>query len=435
MKQTLFALIDCNNFFVSCEQVFRPDLIGKPTIVLSSGDGCVIARSNEAKKLGIPMGAPVFKYQNIFREHQVTKFSANFELYGDISRRITEILTGITPRVEVYSIDESFLELSSLDIVNYEEWGKKVRSIIQKWVGVTVSIGIAPTKTLAKLASERAKKDPEHDGVLFIMPSGDVFQAALSKTPIEDLWGVGWKMAPRLRADGIETAWDTYLQEPYRGRKLYNSVFGERLVRELRGESCIPLEKIKVGQHSISATRTFGQDTGEQHVVEGALASFVARATHRLRSQHLKAGYLQIFLTSNRHKAGYQKWTRSLKLDQPTADTGVLTALANALFGAIYKPSASYHRGGVLLGELSRDGQFQTDLLGYMDAKAYSKEQRRMLALDGINDKYGRKTAYMASEDLDVSWEPKRQQRSPRYTTNWDELPIATINISPAVTL
>lgn len=206
MKKPLFALIDCDNFFVSCEKIFRPDLEGHPCVVASSNDGCVVARSAEARAVGVPMGAPIFKHRTLFDEHHIKVFSANFELYGDISRRITEILTTITPRLEVYSIDESFLDIARLDITDYTEWGKLVRDRIAQWVGVPVSIGIAPTKTLAKLAAEQAKTDPAHGGVLYLTPQNT--NKNLAKTRLEDIWGIGRRSGPKLRARGLSTALD-----------------------------------------------------------------------------------------------------------------------------------------------------------------------------------------------------------------------------------
>jgi DNA polymerase V len=421
MSQALFALIDCNNFFVSCEQIFRPDLHNKPVVVLSSNDGCVVARSAEARALGIPMAAPAFKYKQVFKDNQVIQFSANFELYGDISRRITEILTTITPRLEVYSIDESFLDISQLDIANHDQWAKLVRRKIFEWAGINVSIGIAPTKTLAKLASERAKQDPNLGGTLYIHKTN--WQHHLSKVPLEDVWGIGRRLAPRLRAYGLATALDIASLTPEQGRHLFSSVHGERMVRELNMQSCLPLEGIKIGQHSISATRTFGSDTNKSHDIESALATFAVRAGQRLRAHNMRAKQLGIFLTTDRHKPNYQKWSAQLKLSQATADTGELIHIANSLFTKLYQPRAQYHRGGILIYDLEPDKALQTDVFGIVNIQKYKQSKNRMNAIDQLNNKYGRRVVRFGSEDLARSWQPRRRISSPRYTTSWHELP------------
>ncbi|HEY5667595.1 MAG TPA: hypothetical protein VIR03_00355, partial [Candidatus Saccharimonadales bacterium] len=229
----IYALIDCNNFFVSCERIFRPDLEGKPVVVLSSNDGCAVARSNEAKRLGIPMGAPAFKYREIFDKYGIVRFSGNFELYGDVSKRITSLLTTITPRIEVYSVDESFLDITELPITDYEEWGKGVRAAILKYVGVPVSIGIARSKTLAKLAAEIPKKyEGYHGAFSFVGLTPSRREAAMRAMPIQDIWGVGWRLTPRLKAEGIQTAWDLANMRPQRAQQLIG-IHGRQMVSEL----------------------------------------------------------------------------------------------------------------------------------------------------------------------------------------------------------
>ncbi len=422
MTQPLFALIDCNNFFASCEQVFRPGLAGKPLVVLSCNDGCVIARSAEARALNIPMAAPAFKYKELFKQHGVLQFSANFELYGDISRRITEILTSITPRLEVYSIDESFLDISQLDIPDYTEWAARLRQIIFQWVGVPVSIGIAPSKTLAKLAGERAKRDLSLGGILSLEQPMDREQY-LRQTPVEDIWGIGRKLGPRLRATSIATAADVARLSPLQGRGLIGSIHGEKLVRELGGQSCYPLERLHKDQVMISASRTFGNDTTQQHVVESALASFVARASQRLRVSHRVATRLSIFLSTDRHKPGYRGWGKELVLDQPTADTGILISLAAQIFDTIYEKGAQYHRGGIVLSGFVADSELQTDLLGLRSPTVFDRSRQRMQAVDALQTRYGRQTMYYAAEKLAGDWQPRVNIRSPRYTTCWEDLP------------
>lgn len=422
-NQPLFALIDCNNFFASCEQVFRPGLAGKPVVVLSSNDGCVVARSAEVKALGIPMAAPAFKYRDIFKKHGVIQFSANFELYGDISRRITEILTSITPRLEVYSIDESFLDISQLDIPDYESWAKQLRQTIYDWVGVGVSIGVASSKTLAKLASERAKKDQSLQGVCVAVDTASK-EWCLVNSRIEDIWGVGRKLGPRLRAIGIASALDVARLSPLQGRKILGSVNGERLVRELNGQCCLPLEQLHSEQKMISATRTFGHDTDKVSDVEAALASFVARATQRLRASHRVASRMVVFVSTDKHKPGFRRWARELILEEPTADTGHLTALACQTFQQIYEPGTLYHRGGVLLTNFSEDSELQVDLFGYRDPERFTRSRNRMRAIDRIHSRYGSKRIIQyATERLGQDWQPRAIIRSPRYTTSWEDLP------------
>ncbi len=422
MPQPLFALIDCNNFFASCEQVFRPDLADKPLVVLSCNDGCIVARSAEARALNIPMGAPAFKYKDVFRQHRVTQFSANFELYGDLSRRITEILTSITPRLEVYSIDELFLDISQLDITDYAKWALQLRTTLGSWVGVPVSIGIAPTKTLAKLAAERAKKDLLLGGAV-ILRTTETREKHLQQTPVEDIWGIGRKLGPRLRTLGVATALDVARLNPAQGRALLNSVNGERLVRELGGQCCYPLERVHTEQKMISASRTFGHDTDQLHVVESALASFVARASQRLRVSNRAATRLSIFLNTNRHKPGFRKWGQEYVLSQPTADTGTLIRLANELFTTMYQTGVQYHRAGVILSGFVSNSELQTDLLGHRDVKAFDRSRERMQAVDQLQARYGRQVMYYATEKLAPQWQSRVNIRSPRYTTSWEELP------------
>jgi DNA polymerase V len=420
--QPLFALIDCNNFFVSCERLFRPDLEGRPVVVLSSNDGCAVSRSNEAKALGIPMGAPAFKYRQLFKDEGVTQFSANFELYGDISRRITELLTSITPRIEVYSVDESFLDLSELPIKDYTAWGREVQSLVWRWIGIPVAIGIAPTKTLAKLATAKAKKDPELNGVLDLTDTGRTRAAYLEQTPVEDLWGIGWRLAPRLRGQGIASAWQLSQISGRRAQQMMG-ILGRQMVAELNGLSCHALDREGKVRQSISRTRTFGEDTHNAYAVEAALSTFTSQATYRLRESGQLARRASLFLTTSRHKPGYRHWIREVVFDVPTADTGQIAQAIHELFGQLYNPAAEYHRAGVLLYDFVPRDYVQTDLFGQVDVPGHNKSASRMVAIDNINDRYGRRTIRLAAEGLASTWKPKYQLRSPRYATRWDELP------------
>lgn len=419
----VFALIDCNNFFVSCERLFRPDLEGKPVVVLSSNDGCVVARSNEAKKLGVPMGAPAFKLRYLFNQHKVQTFSANFEIYGDVSKRITSLLTTVTPKIEIYSVDESFLDLSTLNIEDYGIWGRAVRASIFKNVGVPVSVGIAPTKTLAKLASQIAKDHPEHEGAVdWINASEEWKREALHSMPVSDIWGVGWRLGPKLRAEGVSTALHLAELRPQRAQQLMG-IHGRQMVAELNGTSCYPMEREHKAAKSILRGRTFGEDTDQIHVLESAIASMATRAAFALRSDGLLAKRIGFMTETSRHKPGHRRWAPEFTLDQPTNDTGLIITLLIAKLTEIFIPSQQYHRMCVFLYDFVPEDALQTDLLGKVSPDTHDKASARMQALDHINTKHGRGKIYYAAESLGKSWEPKQQTRSPRYVSNWDELP------------
>jgi DNA polymerase V len=423
MKQPIFALVDCNNFFVSCERLFRPGLATRPVVVLSSNDGCAVSRSAEAKALGIPMGAPAFKYRQLFKDNGVVSFSANFELYGDISRRLTEILTRVTPRIEVYSVDESFLDLSELEIKDFSAWARVLREQVWKEIGIPVSIGIAGSKTLSKIATDVGKLVPANRGVCDIYHmSAEERLATLAQVPIRSVWGVGRKLAPQLQAEGVINAAVLSQLRPARARQLLG-VHGEQMVLELNGTSCIPLERLGKPHQTISRGRTFGEDTNQAHVIEAALASFATQAAYRLRGSHQLARRAAIFLNSSRHKPNYRTWSSEVLFNMPTADTGQLIAAVVGAFNKIYDKQADYHRAGVWLSDFVPDHQLQTDLLGEVDPAKHSQRQARSAALDALNDRFGKNTVRYAAEDLAQAWQPKRMLRSPRYTTRWDELP------------
>ena len=425
--QKVFALVDCNNFFVSCERIFRPELEGKPVAVLSSNDGCVVARSNETKRLGIPMGAPAFKFKEIFQRNRITKFSANFELYGDISKRITSLLTTITPRIEVYSVDESFLDITELPIEDYEAWGRTVKAEIQRHVGVPVSVGIAPTKTLAKLASDIPKQHEGYKGAFsFTNLDPSRREAALSAMSVQDIWGVGWRLAPKLRAEGVMNALGLSNMSPRRAQQIMG-IHGRKLVAELNGISCHGLTPEHDPAKSIMRSRTFGEDTNQVHVLEAAIATLGAQACFALRRENLLARRIGIFSNTSKHKPGYRSWVREVKLGMPTNDTGfVINTLVNEL-ASLYNSQQQYHRLGVFLYDFVPDQALQIDLLGSVDTGRHDKAMARMQAMDALNNKWGRGKVYYAAEDLSKSWQPKHQIRSPRYVSNWDELPEAHV--------
>lgn len=420
MKQQVFALVDCNNFFVSCERLFRPDLEHKPVVVLSSNDGCAVARSNEVKALGVPMGAPAFKYRDLFKQHSVVSFSANFELYGDISRRVTAVLTTVTPRLELYSIDEAFMDLSELGIRDYGAWGRAVKQAIWDWVGIPVSIGIAPSKTLAKAATNLAKKHPQHQGVYSFInkPLDD-----LAKMAVGDLWGIGWRLAPKIRGEGVTTALEFARLRPQHAQQLMG-IQGRQMVAELNGVACYPLRYSDKPAQSIARTRTFGQDINDSDTLEAAIASFATQAAFRLRCSHQLTRRAQLFLATNRHKPNYSYVQREIQFRIPTADTGqLIMKLVELLHEIIDGDYTKYYRAGVVLHDFVPDGSLQIDLLGELQPKEHDKSVGRMTAVDDINERYGKGHIRFAAQELGNKWTPRHQLRSPRYVSNWDELP------------
>lgn len=424
MSSPVIALIDCNNFFVSCMRVFRPELNDKPVVALSSNDGCVVARSNEAKALGIPMGAPVFKWHQFFKQNGVIKFSGNFELYGDMSRRITNLLTSITPQIEIYSVDESFLDLSQLEISDYGAWGREVRRLILKWTGIPVSIGIARSKTLAKLAAEKAKKDTSLGGALdFVHLKKSERHNYLKRTDVQDIWGVGRRFAPKLRGESIHTALDIAKMSPQYARQLMG-IHGAQMVDELNGRSCLPISTKITKPKSISTTRTFGNDTNDINTIEASLASFVFKASYKLRISKQLASSVGFFMTTNKHKPGYQLISDNYELEMPTADTGILLQIASNLLKHNFNNQLYYHRAGIWLNDFSPETTLQTDIFGSVNIEAHQASQKRMQAVDAVNRRYGKHTVHYASEDLGDSWQPKHNIHMLRYTTRWDELPV-----------
>ncbi len=422
-KPPLFALIDCNNFFVSCERVFRPDLWDKPVAVLSNNDGCIVARSNEVRALGVPMAVPLFQVRSLLKQHNVTLFSANFRLYGDFSQRVVQILAQVAPDVEVYSVDESFLELSHLPITDYTAWAHELRQRIWQWTGIPVSIGVAPTKTLAKGASEFAKKNPSTGGV-HVLPPDDTAarQALLRWLPVREVWGIGRGSAPKLQQRGISTAYDlSQVSEAWAHKQL--SIGGLKTVKELKGQSCLALDSIHEPQKSIARTRSFGHNVRDYYQLEGAIATFAAQAAAKLRAQQEVAAAVMVFLRTPLRFEGGCGSSTVVRLGQPSSDTGTLIAAALRGLQTIYDPDFAYKSGGVVLVGLSSNQAWQLSLL--KNPADLEKQVALMQAVDAINTKYSTRLIRHTSEHLEqTNWHSKRQRRSPAYTTSWHELPL-----------
>jgi DNA polymerase V len=408
MAQT-FALVDCNNFFVSCERVFNPGLEGRPVVVLSNNDGCIISRSNEAKALGIPMGAPLFKVKNIVQNHRVVVHSAHFAMYGDLSHRVFQTLETFTSDIEVYSIDEAFLDLSNIPADSRAPLGRQIRQRIRQWTGIPVSVGIAPTKTLAKVAAEIAKKSDKAQGVLDL--STPAYQTiALERLAVQDVWGVGWRLGPQLRSRGIVTAKDLCDADLDWILRRFGTVLA-RTVAELGGTSCIPLNQCPEPAKSVISSRSFGTPiTTLPHLLE-AVAAYTARAAEKLRSQGLAASALTVYIKTNRHRPDQPQYANSITLTLPVASdyTAALVQAAHQGLARIYQDGFAYNKAGVMLTGLMPANQRQANLLVPSD---WQKTSRLMQAVDRLNRVWGTGTVRLAAEGFLKPWQMKSEHRS-----------------------
>lgn len=424
---TVFALVDANNFYASCEKLFDPRLAGKPVVVLSNNDGCVVARSAEAKALGVPMGAPWHQLRELARREGIVARSSNYALYSDLSNRLVEVLGQFCPRVEVYSIDESFLDLEGFAVQDPEGltgYGQQIRRRIRDWLGLHVCVGLGPTKTLAKLANHCAKKGlAGADGVCDFgtMTDGEL-TSLFERIPVGEVWGVGRKIAARLEEIGIKTVRNLRDGGPDTIRALFSVVL-ERTVRELRGVSCLTLEEMVPAKQQIMSSRSFGQYVYELAELREAVASYMGKAAEKLRAQNSVAGAVQVHIRTNPFKAKepqYQR-TATVPLPSPTADTRELTRWALHLLDDMYKPGFAYQKAGVMLSELQPKGVVQGCLFSAPAADEQSDAVMR--AMDAINAKWGRGTLRSSAEGVTKAWQMRRGNLSPAYTTSWEDVP------------
>lgn len=415
-----YALIDCNNFFVSCERLFRPDIAKKPVAVLSNNDGCIVARSNEIKALGIPMGVPLFKVRDIVRANKAVLFSANFELYGDISQRIVQLLREETPLIEVYSIDENFIDLSELPIEDQKAWARRVRDRILQEIGVPTSVGVAPTKTLAKVASTFAKT---HGDGTYVIESDEERESMLEQLPIEDIWGIGRRLAPKLhdlgvsKASQLTSASDAWLRTQF-------NIGGMKMVDELRGVPRLPFGDKHAQRKTIMRSRSFGHRVRDYFQLESAVATFTAQAASRLRAQNSVCSGIVVFLQLA-EREGYRKQyvSRFVRLPEVSAHTGALITAALEGLAALYDVEGSYKKAGVTLNGIVDEQAWQLSLL---EQKPEEREKGVVLMenVDRLNKRFGKGTVWHATEaKQNASWQSKRESQSPRYTTRLSELP------------
>ena len=411
----MFALVDCNNFYASCERVFDPSLNGRPLVVLSNNDGCVIARSEEAKALGIPMGVPFFKQKAVIEKNRISVFSSNYQLYGDMSQRVMDSLRLFAPDMEVYSIDEAFLRLDSFRYHDLSEYCKNIRARVLQWTGIPVSIGIGPSKVLAKVANRIAKKKTR-DGV-FDIRNPKTQDEILRNLKTEKIWGIGRRWAERLDRIGIKQALELRDASPTLIRKQL-SVVGERILRELRGQSCIDLEDVQP-RKSILSSKSFGKTVTQKEAIAEALANYTARACEKLRKQNSRAQAVQVFVQTSQFRETQYNSEFACALSMPTSDTRKIVQAARFCLDRIYKRGYSYKKTGVLLLDLIPASLQQQHLFAETDCR---QDDRLMNVLDRINEEHGSDTLFLGAQGVEREWKMRCGLRSPRYTSQWNEL-------------
>lgn len=414
----VFALVDCNNFYASCEKLFRPDLKHTPVVVLSNNDGCVVARSREVKALGLKMGAPVFQVRDLIEQHNIACFSSNYALYADMSNRVMTVLEQEAPQVEIYSIDEAFLDLTGIDAV--DDVARQIKAKVDQYTGITVGVGIAPTKTLAKLANHAAKAYPATGGVVDLTDR-ERQRRLMALVEIGDVWGVGRRLTKHLQARGLNTALDLADADPKMIRREFSVVL-ERTVRELNGISCLELESMAPTKQQIVCSRSFGERITQKNELKEALAKYVARAAEKLRQEACLAQVLQVFIRTgvfNPNERHYSN-SASVKLSAPCDDTRAFLAAMEPLFESIYRPGFRYAKAGVMLTDFYQPNTYQTDLFHPEEDRERSKNL--MGVLDKIN-RQGRGHLFFAAQGITPQWSMKREFLSPAYTTNWNSLP------------
>jgi len=423
----MFALVDVNNFYVSCERVFQPQFEHVPMVVLSNNDGCAVARSAEVKALGVKMGTPWFKMKALAKEHGILALSSNYTLYGDMSNRATAVLRDFSPDIEVYSVDESFLRVESVAHLygGVTAMGQQIRQRVKQWTGLPVCVGCGPTKTLAKIANHLAKKNPEFEGVcdLHAIPRPERLQW-MSQLEVGEVWGVGKRIAKRLNAMGVETVLDLRNSSIKEIRAQFGVVM-ERTCNELRGISCLELEDVAPAKQQIMSSRSFGLPVTTLAELREAVASYVTRAAEKLRAQQSVSAAVHLYIQTNRFKESDLQYSEGLvvPLPDPTDDTRLLASAATLGLGLIFKPGYQYKKAGIMLTLISDKSKRQQTL--FDDPLQRAQSAKLMAAMDAINAEFGRDTVRTGANGTDKRWAMRSENRSPRFTTRWDELPIA----------
>lgn len=420
----MFALADCNNFFASCERVFRPDLQGKPVIVLSNNDGCAIARSNEAKALGIKMGAPFFKIRDIVRRHNVAVFSGNMALYGDMSQRVRWVLEEFAPGIEVYFIDEAFLDLRGMKNIDFDAYAKRISAQCWKMTSIPVSVGIAPTKTLAKIASKLCKQYPKLRGGCYMYRPQDI-EKVLRKFSIEDVWGIGRRTAPKLKARGVNTAYE-FTQMPEGVVRMMLGIGGVRTWKELRGIPCLEFEDGFEAKQSICVSRSFSSEIYEVKELQEQIANFASAMASKLRKQQSVTSEMVVFAYTNRFREEVPQIHANTLVPfiTPTAEERIIIAQAVSAAKTLFKQGFGYKKAGVIATKIVSEKHVMHSL--FEDREAVEREHKITSALDAINAAFGKgtiKLAVQGSGEIKSSSE----NQSPHYTTRWSDIPLVTV--------
>ena len=410
--------MDCNNFYASCERVFNPKLEGKPIVVLSNNDGCVVARSNEAKALGIPMGAPYFKYKQLINRNKVYVFSSNYTFYGDMSARVMTSLKSLVSDIEIYSIDEAFLDISSFYYCDLEETAQEIRRLIKQWTGIPVSIGIGPTKTLAKVANRQAKKHTVSN--VFDIRDQSIREEILRDLPLEEIWGISTRWGRRLRRIGIDTAYDLTQANARHVRKTI-SIVGERIHHELNGTSCIGIEEVK-NKKNIISSKSFGRKVMMVGELEEAVSNYVARACEKLRAQGSRAQGLYVFLRTSPFVDPEKRYSNGMStfFTIPTSNTSKIVKEAKYLTQKLFVYGYEYQKIGVMLLDITGA---ENEQYSFYEYENYDQSDRVMEVLDGINSKYGSSTLTLGAQGIKKDWKMKSEQKSAAYTTNMLQIP------------
>ncbi len=415
----MFALVDCNNFYASCERVFQPQLEGKPVVILSNNDGCVIARSNEAKALGIPMGAPAFQYRSFFKQKGVQVFSSNYPLYGDMSSRVMSLLGQYSPNLEIYSIDEAFLQFKGFDLFNLEAEGRRMRKQVRRWTGIPVSVGMGPSKALAKIANKIAKKYDSTTKGVYCIDTEDKRVKALKWTAIGDIWGIGRQHCKRLEALGVKNAWQfTLLPDDW--VKKHMSILGLRLKKDLQGLPSIQLEEVPSPKKGIATTRSFEGTLTAFSDLEERVSTFANSCAEKMRKQGSSCTALLVFLRSDPHKKGAIPYRNSCVLTLPYSTNSSITLSKYAVLGLhkIFKEGVHYKKAGVMIMGLSPTATRQLPLFGGEEVKHLAVMQ----AVDRIHKRFGPHQIKLANQDLQRTWKMKQEHLSQRYTTEIKEV-------------